>query len=301
MNARRSALVLLAVAVVAGCSGGGGDEPGSAATTTAAEEATPGQEVRVLTYNVAGLPEGISGSHPEANSPRISPRLNDYDLVLLQEDFGFYTDLIRADAELEHLTEPHPGPGELNPIHRDSAAVGDGLNILSRWPLGEVHREPWTGCGMAAADCLALKGFAATTVALDGGLQVDVITLHAEAGDEDSQLRADDLDQLAGFLEANEGGRAVLIGGDWNLHTAEEPDGSQFDAFLERTGLTDTCQVVDCGADADEIDKIVFRSGGGVTLTPLDHHFERETFQDDQGEPLSDHDPLAVTFRITPE
>jgi hypothetical protein len=40
-----------------------------------------------LTYNVAGLPEGISGSHPETNTPLIGPLLNAYDLVLMQESW----------------------------------------------------------------------------------------------------------------------------------------------------------------------------------------------------------------------
>jgi hypothetical protein len=59
------------------------------------------------------------------------------------------------------------------------------------------------------------------------------------------------------------------------------------------------CGVLDCGDDADRIDKFVFRSGGGVTIAPLTHRFERETFRRDDGAPLSDHDPLAVTFGWT--
>lgn len=50
-----------------------------------------------LTYNVAGLPEGINADqHPVANTPLISPRLNNYDLVNVQEDF-FYHDLLIKD------------------------------------------------------------------------------------------------------------------------------------------------------------------------------------------------------------
>jgi len=56
------------------------------------------------------------------------------------------------------------------------------------------------------------------------------------------------------------------------------------------------CAAIDCGADADVIDKFAFRSGGGVELVPLSHSFERERFTREDGEPLSDHDPLAVTF-----
>ena len=71
-----------------------------------------------------------------------------------------------------------------------------------------------------------------------------------------------------------------------------------FDDFLAATGLTDVCGVLDCGTDADRIDKFVFRGGSGVVLEPLDHVFERERFvRPTDGEPLSDHDALHVPFR----
>jgi hypothetical protein len=132
-------------------------------------------------------------------------------------------------------------------------------------------------------------------------VEVDVYNLHAEAGSTplDVQYSAEDFQQLAAYIEANSAGRAILIGGDFNLHTDEDVDGAVFDQFLAATGITDTCQVVDCGADADEIDKIGFRSGGGVTLEALDHRFERDVFVRDDGAPLSDHDALAVTIRWT--
>ncbi|MEL7210599.1 MAG: hypothetical protein AAGK32_20595, partial [Actinomycetota bacterium] len=220
----------------------------------------------------------------------------EYDLVLLQEDFDFYTDALRADADHEFQTEPHPGPEIENPIARESAAVGDGLNILSRFPLDGMERVPWQGCGEASADCLALKGFAHTVATIDDGVEVDVYTLHMEAGGPDEALRQDDLDELAEYLAANSAGRAVIIGGDWNLHTDEEPDSTQFDDFLAETGMIDVCEEVDCGADADEIDKIVFRSSNELVLTPTSHRFERDDFVDAAGEPLSDHDALHVDF-----
>ena len=42
-------------------------------------------EVHALTYNVAGLPEILSGSNPEVNTDLIGPKLNDFDLVVMQE------------------------------------------------------------------------------------------------------------------------------------------------------------------------------------------------------------------------
>src|SRR5690242_3764245 len=64
--------------VGAGGAGGGGSLCGSTAT---------GGTFKLLTYNVAGLPEGISGSHPLVDLPLISPLLNGYDMVAVQENF----------------------------------------------------------------------------------------------------------------------------------------------------------------------------------------------------------------------
>jgi endonuclease/exonuclease/phosphatase family metal-dependent hydrolase len=265
-------------------------------TTSASEEARGASgSFSTLTYNVAGLPQGINADQfPEQHIPIISPLLNDYDVVVVQEDFA-YTDLLRAEADHEFKTEPHPGPGTLNPIARQTAAVGDGLNVFSRYPLGELDRVPWTECGAASGDCLSLKGFAATTLALEDEVSVDLYTLHLDAGGEDTAVRGANLDQLATHLEDNTEG-AVILGGDWNLNYEDDPDGDQLRAFLERTGLQDVCDVVDCGADDDVIDRFLFRSGDDVTLTPTRHRFERDVFVNEADAPLSDHDPLAVDW-----
>ena len=44
----------------------------------------------VLSYNVAGLPQEISTVNPQEHIPLISPLLNDYDVVLTQEDFDWW-------------------------------------------------------------------------------------------------------------------------------------------------------------------------------------------------------------------
>ncbi len=272
-----------------------GDEAAPARSTTTTT-AAPAGTFTSLTYNVAGLPQGVNpDQNPERNQPLISPLLNAYDVVVVQEDFGTYTEVLRADAEHPYLSKPHPGPQVLNPIARVEALVGDGLNIHSRLPIGDLERVPWTGCGAASADCLALKGFAGTELTLAEGVTIDLYTLHLEAGGVDAALRGDDLDQLAAHLAERSPG-AVILGGDWNLEYADDPDGEQLRAFLEETGLQDVCEVVDCGADDDVIDRFLFRSDDRVTLEPTRHHFERETFVDSAGLPLSDHDPLAVDW-----
>jgi hypothetical protein len=90
-------------------------------------------------------------------------------------------------------------------------------------------------------------------------------------------------------------GRAVIVGGDFNLHTDTEPDRSQYERLLAEAGLQDACTALSCPSPG-RIDKFAFRSGGGVTLAALSWRFETDVFVDEQGGPLSDHDALAVRF-----
>jgi hypothetical protein len=267
-----------------------------------------------LTYNVAGLPEPFSGSEPDINTVQISPLLDDYDLALVQEDwvdpvppipgFDFHHDDLISLVHHPFLSTPAPPPIGGDPT-RPSALVADGLNRLSRFPFGEITRVRWTNCfGGAdtsdggAADCLSQKGFSVARTTFADGVEIDVYNLHGEAGSSplDVQYSAEDYVQLAAFMNQHSAGRPIIVGGDFNLHTDEEPDSTVYDTFLAATGLTDVCEVVDCGDDDDRIDKFAFRSAGDIEITPLSHHFEREKFQRDDGEPLSDHDALAVTF-----
>jgi|RhiMethySRZTD1v2_1073278.scaffolds.fasta_scaffold00426_17 endonuclease/exonuclease/phosphatase (EEP) superfamily protein YafD len=309
----RGALAAGLVAAAAACTHPGGPGGGGARG-----------EFSVLSYNVAGLPQEISTENPKEHIPLISPLLNEYDVVLTQEDFDWwmpvvdqldfvhYHERLRAQATHEYRSEQHPGP---EAVGIDPAArgmfVGDGNGVLSRLPFTGNTRVPWTGCfgGIdtsdgGAADCLAMKGFAMVTMTLPNGALVDVYTLHAEAGGTaaDQALQVDDFDQLADFIATTSAGRAVIVGGDTNLHTnSTHPDGSGgadtviWDDFLARTGLTDACDATGC-AETSSIDKIAYRSGDGVRLQATSHDMPRERFRAPDGDDLSDHPPLVVEF-----
>lgn len=289
-----------------------------AASPAAVPEAPTAGTFSALTYNVAGLPEPLSGSEPDINTPFISPLLNDYDLVLVQEDWDnvpplpeplvVYHQLLIADVTHPYLSTPAPNPLGTDP-RRDTAFVSDGLNRMSRFPFGELVREMWPNCfgGIntgdgGAGDCLSQKGFSVARTEFAPGVEIDVYNLHAEAGSTplDLQYSAEDFETLADFIGTYSEGRPIIVGGDYNLHTDEAIDGAVFDQFLADTGASDVCEVVDCGADADRIDKFVFRSSSGITIEPLSHRFERDKFvRPGDGAPLSDHSALAVDFAWT--
>lgn len=329
-------LVAAVVLVLAGaaCSddddAGGAPSPSSTTTSDTADGAEGG-ELTLLTYNVAGLPQEVSEETPSVNIPLISPLLEPYDVVLTQEDFDWWTpggliesndldaqnyhERLRADTTHEFATPQHPGPeaAGIDPADRPTMEIGDGIGILSRLPLDGFETRAWTGCfgsldtsDGGAADCASIKGFRVATMDLEG-VPVDVYSLHAEAGgtDEDQSLQADDFAQLADFIAEHSEGRAVIVGGDTNLHTdtvhEDSGDGADieiWDTFLAETGLTDTCTETDCG-DTGRIDKVAYRSSDAVTLAATRWSIP-EGFVDDAGEELSDHEPVAVVLSWTP-
>jgi hypothetical protein len=270
-----------------------------------------------LTYNVAGLPEGLSGSNPSVNMPLISPLLNDYDLVVVQEDWvdpepplagiDFFHDDLISQVTHPYLSTPATPPLGSTP-DRPEALVADGLNRMSQFPFTEVIRVRWRNCfgGIdtsdgGAGDCLSLKGFSVARTTIAPQVEIDVYNLHAEAGSTalDNQFRAEDFEDLAAFVNEYSAGRPIILGGDTNLHGSDPIDQPVWDAFQEATGITDVCKVVECGADVDSIDRFATRDGAGITIEPLTHKFEREKFERFDGQPLSDHDALAVTFEWT--
>ncbi|HEV7720370.1 MAG TPA: endonuclease/exonuclease/phosphatase family protein [Iamia sp.] len=331
------AVLLLLLAGAACSDDGGGDDDDAATTSTepssesGSPEASGGGAFELLTYNVAGLPQEVSEETPEVNLPLISPRLEPYDIVLTQEDFDWwkpgglveangldfmnYHDRLLADTTHEFATPRHPGPeaAGIDPADRPTMEIGDGIGILSRLPLDGFEVQAWEGCfgsldtsDGGAADCAAIKGFRVATMDLDGEA-VDVYSLHGEAGgtDEDQALQADDFAQLAAFIAEHSEGRAVIVGGDTNLHTdtvhEDSGDGADieiWDDFVAEVGLTDACTETGC-TETGRIDKVAYRSSDAVTLAATAWEIP-EGFVDDAGEDLSDHEPVAVSFAWEP-
>ena len=266
-------------------------------------------EFLALTYNVAGLPEGLSSSMPELYTPMIGPLLNGYDVVLLQEswqtptpnpagDSGLrvYHELLVEASEHPHKSEPAAVPWGSDP-ERPDALLGDGLNMFSIFPMSETTRVRWPTCVATASDCLALKGFSFTRMELADGVTVHVYNLHMEAGGspEDDEARDLGIDTLVEFLAESSDGAAVIVGGDFNLHTDREPATMQFARLLDEAGLQDACTELDCDRPGS-IDKILFRSSAELALRADRLSFETDVFVSTDGQPLSDHDPVAVRF-----
>jgi hypothetical protein len=269
----------------------------------------------VVTYNVAGLPTSFGGEG-ELNNIHVSPLLNGYDLVALQEDFFFHDDLTSA--------VDYPFASE-----KDTSGVtgsGDGLLRLSESPFVDFQRITWVECFGTltnASDCLTPKGFNVARHEIGPGTWLDVYNLHAEAGSapEDLSARRAGLRQLADFIDVFSTDNAVLVLGDFNSRYTRE--GDILPEVLSRTGLHDTWielvrggdvpavgeALTACaldgraGADCEIVDKVLYRGSQTLELLPVEYRVPVEEFSDGMGVPLSDHDPVVVRFdvRAVPE
>ena len=262
----------------------------------------------VLTYNVAGLPEGISGSHPAVNTIQISPLLNPFDLVVVQEDFFYHTELVT------HVTHPY-----LSPPDPMDDSIGDGLNTLSRSPFApaSLTRITWNDCfGIVTngADCLTTKGFSFARHEIEPGVFLDVYDWHADAGRDpgSNAARQGNLRQLYAYIQQNSAGNAVLVAGDTNSRYTDQFDilpemlaaASLGDVWIElvRGGSVPAlgAALQSCapatGPDCEVVDKILYRSSADLVLTPTAYHVYDDVFLDANGAPLSDHFPVWALF-----
>ncbi|WP_240138701.1 endonuclease/exonuclease/phosphatase family protein [Streptomyces sp. MUM 178J] len=263
----------------------------------------------VLTYNVAGLPEPLSGSKPAKNTKVISQRINSYDIVNVQEDFAYHADLIKHD---EHPYRTPPSVPEWVPV--PGVPFSDGLNTLSDFKLRKLDRVTWDRC--AGYDCLTPKGFTYLRLELPGGTSLDLYNAHMNAGsgtEKKLRVRRDNVRQLSDYIKKHSADRAVIVTGDTNSRYTRP--GDIIRELRDDNGLTDAwVQLVKGGttpevdesaptckesAECELLDKVFYRSGPGLTLDAVRYGNEYAEFLDSKGKPLSDHNPPAVTFTFT--
>ncbi|MEU1040556.1 jacalin-like lectin [Streptomyces sp. NPDC005551] len=261
----------------------------------------------VLTYNIAGLPDGISSAPTPrgAATTTIGGRLGPYDIVHVQEDFNHHARLYAADS--------HP----YRTATSGGAGIGSGLNTLAGLPddTDEFERVRWNSCQLDSGDCLTPKGFTFMRERLAEGVYVDLYNVHTNAGTSAGDLasRADNLSQLTAFIRSHSAGNAVVVMGDTN--TRYTRSGDTIAEFASANGLTDTwvrlvrggtppakgsdalvCDEKAATDTCEVVDKILYRGSRLVSLDATSHHNERARFLTGDGLRLSDHDPVSAGF-----
>lgn len=244
----------------------------------------------VLSYNVADLPEPLSSArYPRsAYSRMISGRLNAYDVVNMQEDAAYHTDIV-ANSLFPFQTAPIVSPL----LWGLGVPFTDGLNTLSAYEMTGLERVQWQSCTLAGGNCLTPKGFSYSQMHLPGGQVVDMYNLHADTDRYGTVQK--NLAQLTDFIQQHSAGHAVIITGDFN--TQYSTPGSGLPEFLSDNQLTDAKIEVGCNTRrCDGLDKFLYRSGSGVTLKPTEFRDESSKFENDEGRWLSDSPPTMIRF-----
>lgn len=245
----------------------------------------------LLTYNIAAV--YFSESNPVKNVPIISPKLNAFDIAVFQEDFLYHPKLVE---KINHPYLSTPSPQSL-------FNLGDGLNQIARFEFSpRLYREIWENCsgtigGGHYSDCLTSKGFSDSKIKLDNETEVTLINVHLDAGAmlEDFIARLLQITQLTAYLKQYHEKDPLIVAGDWNIDLG---DAKGYDMFLyaqltQAVNLIDVCHELRCGIE--RVDRVFYRSNTQVQLQPISWKIP-DGFFDEEGTPLSDHDPVAVEF-----
>ena len=279
--------------------------------TVNAAEAKTGT-LTMLAYNVSGIPvvgdfQGTSFTTTRQRATLIGQLLNgtQADFIGTEEDFNGHKYLA---AEMTNYPYRSYTSGGL--------AQGQGLNVFSTHKLYNIDRVKWNvefGSLSGSMDALSNKGFIYALMELEPGVYVNVINVHMDAGYDvlSIKARANNFQQLASYINENlNDGRALIVQGDLNFKFKRQladdivnnlllPTGlTDVWAELYNNGITDTADpAYNWDALGDDLDRILYRSGSYMALTPVSKTIPALTGPN--GERYTDHYPMLTEFTYT--
>ena len=313
------------------------------AFSISASEASPAVEIeentqvlRVLSYNINGLPKALTkGKGPlfERIAELLRERRARGDqphLVLLQEAFDKRTSIIAETTGYKYVFKgpgrretSRKGQAHYNPATRKGYAVredpqkiaGSGLYILSDFPLSDAKFKAFDSDQCAGFDCLSNKAIQFVRVQtpfIDS--PIDIVNSHFNSrssakapGKIVLKAHMSQTDVLAKFLDQYQRGYPVIIAGDFNTKQDK-----RYQYFTSTIGLLDAGEIclthasscrVGTGTKTEELlyrtnDKHFYESSKSATLIPVwaARNFD-EVFD---GKPLSDHLGYEVHYRVIP-
>lgn len=275
-------------------------------------DASEKHTVKAVNFNVAGLPFGIFSGENVAENQKVAAKYlsgNNFDIVAVQEDFGYHSNLVEGMNGYNYVTN-----------HTGGIPGGDGLNVFtSNMPIYNEKRVTWneaSGILSDGSDELTPKGFMYTVIDVGNGVYVDFYNLHADAygGAGSIKARTSQFKQLAEFIKARsaENDRPVIVTGDFNNYIhSQEDNGALYKALYVECGLKDAWVEHHNGGDYfnmynwhisglpawgnwDSVERFMYKSGGGVDVVVSD--FRYTLVRDDSGKTVSDHAAAECDF-----
>jgi len=243
-------------------------------------------EIKAITYNICGLPDLVTKDRNLAAAkkrfPIIGRMLKSYDIIALQEVF-----VPERTALEKKLNTYYIARGTDTGLLR---YPGSGIYIYSRWGIPRFMFERWVEA--RDYDSLSHKGFVAATVRIAGGPEIDVYSLHAQAGWTD--FRHKDFIQLVDAMKRFSfgTGRPILALGDFNCSMGEW----ECKWLIDNSGL----KHVSPNPDPDAIDHIFYlQNGSDWKITPVS--WGPAFTEPYDGRKLSDHDAFEAVIRFEKE
>ncbi len=269
-------------------------------------------DVKIVNFNVSGLPFGaISGENVPANQTAAAKYFseNDFDIVAVQEDFGYHNSLVDNLTGFNYLTN-----------HTGNIPGGDGLNVFTKdMTIYNETRVSWneqSGILTDGSDELTPKGFVYSVIDIGNGIYVDFYNLHADAygGAGSVAARTSQFKQLAEFIKARsaENDRPVIVTGDFNNHLhSGENNNALYNILCVELGMKDAWVEYHNNGDYfnmykwhvsglpswgnwDSVERFMYRAGGGVDLVVND--FRYVEVYDSNESVISDHAAAECDF-----
>ncbi len=181
----------------------------------------------------------LRGENLIANQKAVGKYLsqNNFDIVAVQEDFGYHKHLVKSLSGFKYMTN-----------HTGGIPGGDELNIFTKnMPVYNEKRESRNEAGgilSDGSDKLTPKGFVYSVIDIGNGIYVDFYNIHADAygGEGSVAARTSQYKQLAEFIQSRtaENDRPVIVTGDFNnyMHTHEDDGKAVSDHFSAECDFT---------------------------------------------------------------
>jgi endonuclease/exonuclease/phosphatase family metal-dependent hydrolase len=272
-------LIAVAVVVAVGCVAG--VSPRGAAAGDAKKRV---HDVRFLAYNVCGLPDFITQNRGLIRPVKdrfllIGDRVkNNYDVVAMQE--VFVPDRYVLESKMRKFFVARGTDSQV------ADPTGSGVYIFSKGPIIRSVYERWER--MHGPDAWSHKGFVGATTRVPGGPDVDVFSLHAQAGG-DSETRIDNYRQMLEAIKRFSAGdgRPVIVMGDFNCEAGDE----------ECIWLLKNSHLKDADPKSDGVDHVFYDDNGSgwkISVVSTRLVFDEKT----DGRSLSDHLGLEAVLRF---
>jgi endonuclease/exonuclease/phosphatase family metal-dependent hydrolase len=288
-----------------------------------ASMAAGSKEIRVLAYNIKGLP-GIAGGYNKSRFTEIGKMLLERrkngtapDFVLLQESFMKNTQPVRDIAQYPHIVK---GPNDENEFDENgkkfSKIFNAGLYIMSNHPLSDANKMIF-GKPCNSWDCRSNKGLQSVVADVPGlPFKLIIANTHMQAGGKNDVNRMKQMDTANRFIRKFASTGPMIFAGDFNtvpnlpsypywFQTSELKSAGEYCLNPNQTDC-----IVKPGTDIDWVvqltkDHHFYREGVAetaegdvqVTITPLT--VERNFTEIHEDKPLSDHMGYEVLYRIS--